>query len=50
MAKRITICAGKLGDIGKIPNAETIKAIEDARSGQNLERIDDLDDWLEKLK
>ncbi len=35
-------------DIGNIPNEATKAAIEEARSG-NLERIDNIDDWLEKL-
>ncbi len=35
-------------DIGNIPNETTKAAIEEARSG-NLERIDNIDDWLEKL-
>lgn len=36
-------------DVGNIPNEETKKAIEEARSGKNLERIDDLDSWLDNL-
>ncbi|WP_281682037.1 hypothetical protein [Zunongwangia profunda] len=35
-------------DIGNIPNETTKAAIEEARSG-NLERIDNIDDWFEKL-
>ncbi|SFC26435.1 hypothetical protein SAMN04487907_103146 [Zunongwangia mangrovi] len=35
-------------DIGNIPNEATKAAIEEAKSG-NLERIDNIDDWLEKL-
>ncbi len=35
-------------DIGDIPNKVTKAAIEEARNG-NLERIDNIDDWLEKL-
>ncbi|ADF53530.1 hypothetical protein ZPR_3213 [Zunongwangia profunda SM-A87] len=35
-------------DIGNIPNEATKAAIEEARRG-NLERIDNIDDWLEKL-
>lgn len=37
-----------LRDVGNIPNDETKKAIEEARNG-NLETIENLDDWLEKL-
>ncbi len=37
-----------LRDVGNIPNAETKKAIQEARDG-NVEAIDDLDSWLEKL-
>jgi len=35
-------------DIGNIPNEATIAAIEEARNG-NLERIDNIDDWFDKL-
>lgn len=35
-------------DVGNIPNDATKDAIEEARRG-NLERIENLDDWLEKL-
>ena len=35
-------------DIGGIPNEATKAAIEEARNGK-LERIDNIDDWLEKL-
>lgn len=35
-------------DVGNIPNEETIKAIEEARSGGG-EAIENLDDWLEKI-
>jgi hypothetical protein len=35
-------------DVGNIPNAETIAAIEEARNG-NLETIDNLDEWLNNL-
>jgi hypothetical protein len=37
-----------LRDVGNIPNDETKAAIEEARNG-NLETIDNLDEWLEKL-
>ncbi len=37
-----------LRDVGNIPNAETKKAIDEAENG-NLERIEHLDSWLEKL-
>ncbi|VAW10894.1 hypothetical protein MNBD_BACTEROID03-1839 [hydrothermal vent metagenome] len=37
-----------LRDVGNIPNEETKKAIDEARNG-NLERIENLDSWLEKL-
>lgn len=37
-----------LRDVGNIPNDETKQAIEEARKGK-LERIDNLDEWLEKL-
>jgi len=36
-------------DVGNIPNEETKKALEEAKNGKNLERIEDLDEWLEKL-
>jgi len=35
-------------DVGNIPNKETREAIEEARTGK-LERIDDLDTWLDSL-
>ncbi|PCE64857.1 hypothetical protein [Sediminicola luteus] len=35
-------------DVGNIPNEETALAIEETRKG-DLETIDDLDTWLEKL-
>lgn len=35
-------------DVGNIPNDTTKAAIEEARNG-NLERIENLDDWLGKL-
>ncbi|MBZ9627150.1 hypothetical protein LB456_06740 [Psychroflexus sp. CAK57W] len=35
-------------DVENIPNDATKAAVEEARSG-NLERIESLDDWLEKL-
>lgn len=35
-------------DVENIPNDATKDAVEEARSG-NLERIESLDDWLEKL-
>jgi len=35
-------------DVGNIPNTTTKAAIEEARNGK-LERIENLDDWLEKL-
>lgn len=37
-----------LRDVGNMPNDETKEAIEEARN-KNLERIDNLDEWLEKL-
>lgn len=37
-----------LRDVGNIPNDETKAAIEEGRNG-DLETIDNLDDWLEKL-
>lgn len=37
-----------LRDVGNIPNAETKRAIQEARDG-NVEEIDDLDSGLEKL-
>ncbi len=37
-----------LRDVGNIPNTETKKAIDEAENG-NLERIENLDSWLEKL-
>ena len=35
-------------DVGHIPNQATKAAIEEARES-HLERIENLDDWLEKL-
>jgi hypothetical protein len=35
-------------DVGYIPNAETVKAIEEVRSGDG-EKIDDLEDWMENI-
>ena len=35
-------------DVGNIPNDTTRSAIKEAQEG-NLERIENLDDWLEKL-
>lgn len=35
-------------DIGHFPNKTTKEAIKEAQKG-NLEKIEDLDDWLEKL-
>lgn len=35
-------------DVENIPNDDTKIAVEEARNG-NLERIENLDDWLEKL-
>ena len=37
-----------LRDVGNIPNDETKEAIEEARNG-NLETIDNLEKWLEKI-
>lgn len=37
-----------LRDVGNIPNEETKQAIEEANSGK-LERIGNLEEWLEKL-
>lgn len=37
-----------LKDVGHLPNVETKKAIEEANDG-DLEKIDDLDVWLENL-
>lgn len=36
-------------DVGDIPNEESIKAIDDARSNKNLETITDLDSWLDEI-
>lgn len=36
-------------DVGDIPNNETAKAVEDARRGQGLEQVDDLDNFLDQL-
>lgn len=36
-------------DVGDIPNNETVKAVEDARRGQGLEQVDDLDNFLDQL-
>lgn len=35
-------------DVGYIPNAETVKAIEEVRSGDG-EKIDDLEEWMENI-
>ena len=35
-------------DIEHIPNATTLEALEEARNGK-LERIEHIDEWLEKL-
>lgn len=35
-------------DVGNIPNDATKEAIEEARTGK-LERIENLDEWLEKI-
>ena len=35
-------------DVGYIPNAETVKAIEEVKSGDG-EKIDDLEEWLENI-
>ena len=36
-------------DVGNIPNAETIAAIEEVHSGKKLETIENLDEWLDSL-
>lgn len=36
-------------DVGNIPNAETIKAIEEARKGKNIEEIKDVDAFMDAL-
>jgi len=36
-------------DVGDIPNDETAKAVEEARRGQGLEQVDDLDAFLDQL-
>ena len=36
-------------DVGDIPNESTEAALEEARLGENLESIDDLDDLLHRL-
>lgn len=36
--------------MNKEPNKETIKAIEEARSGEGLETIDNLDKWLDSVE
>jgi hypothetical protein len=36
-------------DVGHIPNSKTVHAIEEARSKKDLESIDDLTSWLEKI-
>lgn len=36
-------------EVGNIPNEETKEAIEDARNDRNMEVIDDLDIYLNKL-
>ena len=37
-------------DVGNIPNEETIKAIEEVRSGKELEEIEDIDAFMDSLK
>lgn len=37
-------------EVGQVPNEETIKAIDDARNDRNLERIDDLDQYFNKIR
>lgn len=36
-------------DVGNIPNKETKKAIEEARKGDKLEEIEDVDTFLESI-
>jgi hypothetical protein len=36
-------------DVGDIPNETTEKAIEEARRGEDLESLDDLNDLLDRL-
>lgn len=38
-----------LKDIGKIPNAETQKAIEEVMSGKELDEINDVDEFMDSL-
>ena len=35
-------------DVGNIPNATTLAAMEEAQNGE-LERIENVDDWFDKL-
>ena len=37
-------------EVGHVPNDETIKAIDDARNDRNLEGIDDLDAYFNKIR
>lgn len=37
-------------EVGHTPNDETIRAIDDARNDRNLEIIDDLDEYFDKVK
>lgn len=36
-------------DVGDIPNEESVKAINEARSNKGLEKIDDLTAWIEEV-
>ena len=35
--------------MNKTPNKETIKAIEEARSGESLERIENIDEFMNSI-
>lgn len=37
-------------EVGNVPNKETIKAIEDARKGVGLERMDDIEGFFESIR
>ncbi len=36
-------------EVGDIPNEETTKAIEDAKKGVGIKKVDDLDTFLKEL-
>ncbi|MES2446019.1 MAG: hypothetical protein V4546_02485 [Bacteroidota bacterium] len=50
LLKELGVVIRKKGSIAKIPNATTIKAIEDARNGVNISGpITDIDKYIDSL-